>query len=116
MLAAEGDHVRLPLAGEQQKRKGKPRGTAWRMRRLELRNLFESPSMVAGGIGPKGRHVARGIDSRREACRKIDISKRPFEKPTQRFQPCVGGFSILTCLPDIRSSGQLAMMKLEPGS
>ena len=33
MLAAKGDHVRLPLAGEQQKRKGKPRGTAWRMRR-----------------------------------------------------------------------------------
>jgi hypothetical protein len=90
MLAAKGDHVRLPLAGEQQKRKGKPRGTAWRMRRLELRNLFQSPSVMAGGIGPKGLHVARGIDSRREACRKVDISKRPFEKPTQRFQPRVG--------------------------
>ena len=37
MLAAKGDHVRLPLAGEQQKRKGKPRAYS----------LADAPSRIA---------------------------------------------------------------------
>jgi len=72
----------------------------------------------------KGWHVTRGIDSGREAARQVWIDQRPFEKSAQRFQPRVGATgtsalrsrSILTCLPEIRSNGQSAMIRLEPGS